>query len=298
MKKKSPFITKDMGTAKAKHNTQAEERTAIFGAFESVLASIVAGLRRLADNRQQLDDPSTIPPPTLLWQFKTNCEALIDAFADHVFAEYLLEYRKLLKIRIDYPGIFDVVKFNDIIQQATQHLKPNGAMPGIVAIDVTSWLRYSHEKQFFEFLSNIFKNHGKIMFIFYANTDNTIDISNLETTISRFKKVKALCIELPDTAKLLELMENTRLKNYTLQDCAKELLISSIDEIRNSNKNFQGLDEILLMAQDISADLLNSNIINGDVTAAMLAEYAPNSTYVEKKKKNIGNNSIGFNTSK
>lgn len=225
----------------------------------------------------------------LLSEYIYSVGNLMEFSGNVKYFEFMLDYCKP-----DQP-------FNEIVRMIGEVSDAAGfrnIYKGIISIDIDEWVGHSEEKHFLNFLEYLSSNSDDWLIVFNVVSDNEPEIRRLESVLTMFFRLEKSILQLPTDDEFLQfIIERLTRYNLSFDESAKDLLRKTIEKLRG-NKYFDGYKTLVMLCQDIVYAFYSEKAVSDQfVTATHLAEFAPDSKYIERatwKVENKNRNKIGF----
>lgn len=222
---------------------------------------------------------------SLLSEYVDSKKNLMDFYGDAKFFEFELNYCP--------PGqkFSEMYRFLDNVQAIAGF---RNEFKGIARININEWIGHHKENYFLDFLQLLKDNTSNWLIVLtISNIDRTSDdAKSLESVLSMYLRIETLTLHMPSDKELAEYAASFLNKyGFELEDSAKEILIASIEVLRQ-NKYFNGFNTIADLCNDILYSIFSEETtISRTITADMLKDFSADSEYIKrtiiKFEKNI-----------
>ena len=267
------------------------------------LKALAKRLRQFHGNKQK--HFAKVTPPNYLWLAKRGggVSTCINAFADFLYAEKMIEFTgnaKCFEFKLAYiaPDKF-FSELSRLDNELANFAGYHRYFKGVSCINIDEWIKHVHEDYFCKFLDYIVSKNDKMTTVFCVHTEDINIVKDIESALSSCMRIESMSLGFPKKEELIELIESKYFKpqDFSLAEDAKSLLADSIEGMIGS-KYFNGFITLKQLALDILYDLYSSNISCGEMSADMLYRFGKESAYMKRAKTLIAIKTMGFTTSK
>ena len=240
--------------------------------------------------------------PNYLWIARRGggVSTCIDAFAEYLYAENIIEFNGLVKyfeFKLAYiaTGEFfsELTRLNNTISEIAGHHR---YYRGLACLHIDEWQGHANEEYFYKTLDYLASKNDKIKVVFCINTKDKRLIEGIESVIASRLRLETVLFKFPDVNELVDYIEAKYFEKqgFHLTEGAEKLLRESIRAI-SKGKHFHGFVTVRQLAKDILYHLLVSDIRSQKISADMLCDFSEDSAYIKRLKTFVNAKSvIGF----
>ncbi len=258
------------------------------------MKSILHSWQIFSNNIASLANKAAVVLPDMLWIVKSGYGKtnLLQLVTGYLYEEQLMEFYgdvKFFEYTLEHvPTSTADSLIDDFSLSLSDAAGFRSEFKGVVCVDISRWIDHLDDERFIYFLEYLSENSRYWHIIFSVDCGDKEKLEKLEALLDVYFRIEKVAFRLPKTESLCRFAEENLSKyGFTLEPDAKEILLETIEALRQGKK-FDGYKTIEMICSDLIYREISSPDFGGYViTSETVSYYDKNSDFVRRTKNNI-----------